>query len=290
MYWPVTRWRADGAYRTVWLLGGDGDYDEQMEKWKQIGRAVFGAPHGNLVTMHPRGTYWPNEELRTEPWLSFASYQSGHGDNEERLRWFVQGPPATQWRALPKLPIINQEPNYEKMISRHQRRVYGAFEVRRALYWSLLISPCAGVTYGHQSIWPWLEVRGVPKDHENTGEAPPWNESLETEGTTSVMHLKRFFDGVAWWLLRPMPTWLAHQPGHDDPFHFIAIARAEDGSFGVAYTPSGQPIALKVDEEATFTRHHWFDPRTGELQVASGANASHFTPPAEQDWVLLLRR
>jgi hypothetical protein len=240
-----------------------------------------------LVTMHPGGVNWPNEEFRNEPWFSFASYQSGHGDSEEHLRWLVQGPPAQQWDETPPLPFINQEPNYEHHVSYHSRGVFGAHEVRRAAYWSLLVAPTAGVTYGHHGIWPWMEERAVPMDHAKSGEAPPWWEAVESEGATSMRLLRSFFDSIDWWRLRPAQDWLASQPGDDTVEAFIAVARAEDGSFAVAYTPAGQPIVLNGDASARQAR--WYDPRTGAWHNATADENGHFAPPDSQDWVLLLQ-
>lgn len=279
-----------GAYRAIWLLGGDGKYGgENAAKWKETGRAVFGDNSGQTVTMHPGGTQWPNEELRGEPWFSFASYQSGHGDSEETQRWLLQGPPAQHWDETPPKPVINQEPNYEHHVSYHNRAVFGPFEVRRALYWSLLIAPTAGVTYGHHGIWPWMEERAVPKDHPRSGEAPPWWEAIESEGAVSVTHLKAFFDGIDWWRLRPAQDWLAEQPGDARIESFVAVARAEDGSFAVAYTPAGAPIVFDDAALSSFGRRRWYDPRTGQWQEA-GDGAGRFTPPDGQDWILLLQR
>ncbi len=278
-----------GAYRPVWLLGGDGKYGgENAAKWKETGRAVFGEESGETVTMHPGGVQWPNEELRHEPWFSFASYQSGHGDSEDHLRWLTQGPPAHHWDETPAKPVINQEPNYEHHVAYHSRDVFGPHQVRRASYWSLLVSPTAGVTYGHHGIWPWMEARAVPKDHDRSGEAPPWWEALESEGARAITHLQRFFTALDWWKLRPAQDWLAAQPGDETAENFVAVGHAQDGSFAVAYTPVAQPIAFAHDL-ATFQHPQWYNPRSGAWNPARIENGLA-TPPADQDWVLLLRK
>lgn len=279
------------AYRPVWLLGGDGEYrNENATKWLKTGRAVFSEHSDQLVTMHPRGQNWPNEDFRGEPWFSFASYQSGHGDSAESLAWLTQGPPARHWNNNPLVPIINQEPNYEHHVSYQHQRVFGAREVRRALYWSLLISPTSGVTYGHHGIWPWMEQRGVPLDHPRSGEAPAWWEALESEGATSVTHLCNFFRGIEWWQLRPSQEWLATQPGNHEPERFIAVATSEDGNFAVAYSPCGDDIVMNQAHVGSYTRAEWFDPRSGNWHEASCNDDLTFCPPDDQDWVLLLRR
>lgn len=270
------------AYRPIWILGGDGEYrGEAAEKWKKVGRAVFGGKGDQLVTMHPQGINWPGEDLRNEPWLSFHSYQSGHGDNDEHLHWLQTGQPATHWMIEPVKPVINQEPNYEHHVSYHTRQVFGPYHVRRASYWSLLVSPTAGVTYGHHGIWPWMEEAGIPADHAKTGEAPTWKESLHAEGAEQVRHLRTFFNQISWWKLRPAQHLLAAQPGDADPNRFIAAACGEKGSPVVVYTPTSDPVHLT----RFITGARWFDPRDGTWHEAG--EGTIFNPPGNHDWLLL---
>lgn len=268
------------AYRPIWILGGDGEYrNEYAAKWKETGRAVFGDSGEQPVTMHPRGVNWPGEDLRDEKWLTFHSYQSGHGDSDDTLRWLHTGPPAANWHIAPVKPVINQEPNYEDHLAYHSRLPFTAQQVRRALYWSLLVSPTAGVTYGHHGIWPWMEAPGVPADHPNSGVAPTWREALHSEGAAGVRLLAAFFGGIDWPALRPAPELLAEQPGDADPNHFIAAAQG--GGRVVVYTPVGQPIRLTRALSAA----RWHNPRTGEgSDAGSGAE---FSPSDGEDWVLV---
>ena len=274
-----------GAYQVIWMLGGDGDYRcEKANRWKRIARAVFEGNHTRLVTMHPGGQHWVADEFRDETWFDFISYQSGHGDNCDHLRWLVEKHPAEEWKKTPSRPIINQEPNYEAHSAYHSREVFDAYKVRRALYWSLLVAPTAGVTYGHHGIWPWTEERGVPLDHPGTGESPTWHESLHSEGAISVTHLKEFFGNLEWWSLRPAPELLKEQPGANDPAKFITIARAEDSSFAVAYLPIGGVISLCCGEWQP-SECRWYDPRTGRW-LNRIKFSTRLVAPDNQDWVL----
>ena len=277
------------CYRPVWLLGGDGEYrGEHAQKWREVGRAVFGDSGQEIVTMHPRGVNWPNEDLRQEPWLSFLSYQSGHGDSDEHLRWLTQGPPASNWDNPPRKPVINQEPNYEHHLSYHQRQEFNDFHVRRAAYWSLLVTPPAGVTYGHHGVWPWMEEPGVPLDHNRSGVAPTWREALSAPGAASMTHLHDLFRQMDWWTLRPAQNLLYEQPGETDPSRFVAIAASQDGNLTVAYTPAGQPVALR-DFDPLDTTTSWYDPSLGAWHEAPLVGGL-FPPPDGRDWLLVIRR
>ena len=90
--------------------------------------------------------HWNGEEFRHEDWLDILGYQSGHGDDNATLNWLVCGPPATDWKTPPPRVFINLEPPYENHISYQTKQRISAAMARRALYWSLLVSPTAGVT------------------------------------------------------------------------------------------------------------------------------------------------
>ncbi len=286
----AARW---GAYPVAWMLAGDGEYrGERAERWRRIGRAVFGDRHDNPVTMHPGGQRWVGDEFRREPWFDFIGYQSGHGSSPEHLRWLVAGPPATDWRNDPPRPVVNLEPNYEAHPSYHIARHFTDHEVRRAAYWSLLVAPPAGVTYGHNAIWTWPEQPEVPEGHPKLGTVEPWHAGLNTPGVRSMTVLRRFFESLPrpWAQLRPAPDLLAEQPGDRDPEHFVAAALTEGGDLAVAYLPVGGAVRVRSEALPRPATARWFDPRTGAWTAAGMAGGPegphHFTAPGDDDWVL----
>ena len=290
----VARW---GAYQVVWILGGDGDYHgERSERWKRIGNTVFRERHDHLVTMHPRGQQWVGDEFRGEAWFDFIGYQSGHGDSPDHLRWLVLGPPANDWDKEPPLPIVNLEPNYETHPAYHSKKRFTDLEVRRAAYWSLLVAPTAGVSFGHNSIWVWAEEPEVPEGHARIGTVAPWQEGLDTPGVRSMTVLRRFFDSLPWWQLRPAPELVVKQPGERDPHRFVAAARKEDGELAVVYLPQGGDISLRLESlkrpaiACWEADARWFNPRTGEwAEAGTFRKATHtFTAPDSSDWVLCI--
>jgi hypothetical protein len=294
----VARW---GAHQVVWLLGGDGHYEgEQAVRWHRIGEGVFGDRHDRLVTMHPCGQSWVGSEFRGQAWFDFIGYQSGHGSSDEHLRWLVQGPPATRWDIDPPLPVVNLEPNYEAHPSYHADHRFTDHEVRRAAYWSLLVSPPAGVTYGNNPIWVWPpdDAPEVPENHERIGEVEPWHAGVEMPGVHSMSVLHQGLAELAWWDLRPAPELVAVQPGDADPARFIAAAKTEDGTLAVVYTPAPGRIALDLGALGRPAVAHWFDPRTGATSEAgsvpsagpASAAARAFQTPGEGDWVLYIKK
>lgn len=314
----VDRWGGDPV---VWILGGDGHYyGEKSERWHRIGRAVFGDASrvsrasrstyagsggestgtvdlrgGNgsegtgaepLVTMHPCGQSWVTAEFRHEPWFGFHGYQSGHGDSPEELRWLLKGPPERPWEGEPVQPIINLEPNYEGHPAYQSGQQFTDYHVRRAAYWSLLVAPTAGVTYGNNSIWWWGRAPQVPLAHAKIGVVEPWHVGLDLPGVRQMGLLKRFFESLPWWELRPAQELLASRPGANDPTQFIALAATQDASTVVAYLPVGGEIALQ--SLPTGARGKWFDPREGTYTDADTPRPG-FSAPNGRDWLLLLQ-
>lgn len=281
----VARW---SAYPVVWILPGDSDYrGERAERWKRIGRGVFGdLPHAP-VSLHPAGKHWNGEEFRDEMWLDILGYQSGHGDDEETLAWLVNGPPANAWQHEPARPVINLEPPYEYHVSYHSKTRISADFARRALYWSLLVSPTAGVTYGGHGIWGWDDGTAPPIAHPNTGIPLPWRQALMMDCAEQMAYVANLFNSIEWWRLVPAPALLANQPGDQDKSRFVAAARSVEGDLVVVYIPTDREIQLNLSSLPDALSAIWFNPRTGTRQSAV-MNSGHFTTPAPGDWVLLL--
>lgn len=290
----VARW---GAHQVVWLLAGDGDYREaKAERWRKIGRAVFGdQPLPRLATMHPGGRMWVQDEFKDEPWFSFVGYQTSHGASDETHRWTVTEP-ARHWQAAvgqnsPTFPLINLEPNYEGHLARPSNRAFTAYEVRRAAYWSVLAAPPAGVSYGAHGIWSWETQPQAPMTHAYTGTAQAWPVAMKLPGSVSMQHLKTLFAGLAWYELRPAPELLVTQPGSATPAQFISAARSANAV--VVYIPLGGAVELRTAQLPGHWVAEWFHPATGVRtplgRVANQATRT-FQARGTGDWVLVLRR
>lgn len=284
----LERW--DGP-DVVWMLGGDGIYTspEAEARWKRIGRAVFGDRHDTMATLHPCGVSWVCDAFAVEPWYRIATIQSGHGSRNDHLRFLVDSDYARAWKRL-TMPFLNLEPNYEDIHSFDVKKCFTAYHVRRASYWSLLVAPPAGVTYGINSIWIWAHTANeAAENHGDSCVGQPWRGKLETPGAESMVVLKRFFEGLPWTRLRPAPELLTAQPGADDPEEWQAVAATPERDCVVVYAPRGGRVALDVSvlPERMTAKH--VDPLTGrERDLGRAGPLLEVDAGAECDALLVL--
>ena len=259
----------------LWILAGDNRYrPEEAAMWKRIGRAVFADQPGTLVTTHPTGTNFPWKDFESEKWLTVLGYQSGHGDDANTWRWLHSGPPAEYGqRSRFTRPLINLEPPYEGHNGYSSRKPHTARSVRRAMYWSLLVHPIAGVTYGGHGVWSWHTKPGTePTDHRGSGVAKVWSEAINLPAAGQLRHLRAVFERLPWTELRPAQKLLSNQPGTQDPTRFIAVAATPNRNSMVAYVPDVQndflAAAALFPKDLTISL---MDPRTGNVITGSVA-------------------
>jgi hypothetical protein len=286
----VARW---GGNDVLWILAGDGDYRGQnSEKWKRIGRAVFGNIEHAPVTLHPGGMQWILDEFKAEPWFNVLGYQSGHGDDDATLNWLINGPPAKTWQPEPHHPFINLEPPYENHIAYQSKTRITADQVRRAIYRSLLVSPTAGVSYGGHGVWGWDDGTTTPTDHPSTGVPLPWKKALKMPGAGQIQYVTRLFHSVNFSRLRPAQDILAKQPGAESPKRYVNASRTIEGDQILVYVPEDRSVELTAKALKKGAEAYWFNPRNGERTTVTGKPSDktvEFATPDAGDWLLVVK-
>jgi hypothetical protein len=277
-----------GGHHVVWILGGDGKYtDEYEQRWKEIGRRVFGDPHPGLVAQHPMGRSWIGDIYADESWLDIIGYQSSHSNKKRTVDWINKGPAASQWSQLPARPLINLEPNYEEI-----HFTITARDVRNASYWSLFATPVAGITYGANGIWPWLRKGDRILNHRHQPGTSPWYESIDFPGSLQIGLAHEFFDRFAWWELRPRPDLLVQQPGDETFDRFVSVAGTNDHSLILVYIPQAMTVKLYNPLQFSYTAK-WFDPVSGEEETAGIESKNGqlvFDQSKANDQILILQK
>jgi len=266
------------AHHVVWILGGDGKYDAELEdRWRHIGRQTFRDDPPGLATMHPHGELWVGDIFGREEWYDIDGYQSSHSTSEGTVR-FINHTIGEGWRVNPPRPVINLEPCYEQI-----RNEIFEDDVRNACYWSVFAAPPSGVTYGADGVWPWLREGEWPLNHRLTEEVSPWHEGIELPGSRQIGYLGTFMRSLRWWELLPAGELLLEQPGEEDYRKHIAVLRSEDHSQLLVYFPIKQSVKLMLPAGLAY-RYSWFDPVSGELHravITTTGRALSFESPFE---------
>jgi hypothetical protein len=279
-----------GANHVVWILGGDGKYlDSYEQRWKNIGRGVFGDEHPGLVALHPSGKMWLGDAYANEEWLDIVGYQTGHNNADPTLRWITKGPVASGWDRIPPKVFINMEPVYEEI-----RPEVTPEDVRNASYWSVLSTPTSGITYGANGIWPWLREGEEILNHSNKGETTSrWMKSLDLPGSVQIGYLSAFFQSLTWWELKPAPELLVEQPGDTELRKFISVSRSGDRKTIVVYVPDPHNISLYNFYDNRYDGK-WFDAVANKTTKASISYKNGILtvagPPGNNDHMLVLNR
>jgi hypothetical protein len=271
----------------VWTLGGDGQYyGDQEVKWKEIGRRVFNDIDHAPVTLHPHGTSWVGELFAPEEWYSLMGYQSSHSKEERTVNWINKGPMIKMWSKLKPMSYINMEPNYEEIGFR-----ISATDVRNASYWSIFATPLAGVTYGANGIWPWLQPGERILNHNDSGGVTGWRKSIEFPGSIQMGYLTEFINRFEWWNLFPANEILAVQPGEETFNHWISVVKSPGDEIIIAYIPAKCDVKLFNPKGCEYLAQ-WFNPVTNvysEAKIETQNHSIQFTHHFENDMLIVLK-
>jgi len=273
----------------LWFLGGDGKYFDELEsRWKTIGERVFKSGIQGLATLHPHGRCWIGSLYHGEDWYDLAGYQSSHSSGEETVNFINNERIANEWKDISPMPIINLEPNYEEINFK-----IDAEDVRNASYWSLLVAPVSGITYGANGIWPWLQVDGEEiLNHELASGTSTWRKSIDFPGSKQIGYLAGFMKQFDWWNFRPANELLLEQPGRDKYSHWIAVTESLDHSTILAYVPVKSSVKIRNFSRAKYDAR-WFNPVTNKsiaAQILNTDGVIHTESPLESDLVLVLEK
>lgn len=287
----------------IWVIGGDrppqvGDVEgfrrtavdsgfppdqDWTPIWCTMANAILDETGGNaLLTYHPQGgPHSTSVFLHDEPWLHVNMMQSGHGGGKDVPVWQMI---ARDYAMSPPKPTLDGEPNYEDHpvspwpVWDPANGYFRDDDVRRQTYRSVLGGGC-GVIYGHHSIWQmWDGVREMINHADRT-----WREALDRPGAHQVGHLRRLLETSDWFERRPEICMIISDPGAGRE----RMAASRTDSTACVYFPTGRSARLAVKH---FTHATWFDPRTASRSDRTPIVGDTFTPPTDDDWVLLLDR
>ena len=287
--YTVARWGADPV---AWLIAFEGESGARnLGRWKRIGQAVFGARAHAPVILFPGEVQWLLDEFRDEKWVDVFGYKSITDVTEDALKWTFTGPPAAEWKKEPARPLIPFAP-YENGVIGQTNRRFSSDDVRHAAYWSLLLGPLAGISYGGLGVLNWDTTVGSKDEPASADALPMWRRALFMPSAKQMSLLAGFMTSMDFWRLRPAPKAVAVQPGGQAPRRYIAAADSEAKDLAIVYTPEDRTLELFLDGLPHSPSVSWCNPRTGErnpgVAVLTGSSCQ-FPTPAPGDWLLVLK-
>lgn len=278
----------------IWVLGGDvgGNEGNGTAMWNEFAAGIArGAANRDqskvLITYHPylnqSSTLWFHNSF----WLDFNAIQTGHFANKD-----VYTPVANDYARNPARPVMVIEPGYEDIPT---NGVPGAarltaYDVRKAQYWALFAG-AHGVTYGHNSVYPFV-INPSPNSGNLATEG--WKSAIKSDGAYYMGYIRRLMTTK-----RPFLTRIPDQslitsanPGGQD---HIQATRDSNGTYAFIYSGGGKAFTVDVNKlSGSIINSWWFNPRKGKFYFSETFNKSGsktFTPPTSgtnNDWVLVL--
>ena len=285
----VARW---GAEPVVWLLAFDNDSQgKKASRWKSIGQAVFAQRAHAPVLLYPGESSQLLDEFRDQSWVDIFGFKTVSDLTDQALKWTFAGPFAKEWSKLPERPLLPFLP-FENTVRPQPGKRFNADDVRRAAYWSLLLAPTAGLSYGARGVADWDTSIETGTNQLQTADLPMWQKSMFMPGAKQMAQLAKFLGSLDFGRLRPQPKLLASQPGDASPLRWTAAASTEAGDLSLVYVPEDRSIELILDSLPASPVVTWFNPRTGQNNPAVAvvsARTCQFPTPDPGDWLLVLK-
>jgi hypothetical protein len=156
-------------YNPIYLLSGDTNFEssETSQAYLIALDAIKSICPDAVTSMHIWGDscYMPDEIVQSK--IDYYMFQSGH---KRHLQHFAYQFAQELYQQPVKRPIVNGEPCFEGLPGlldwgAVEPTRFNAFDVRKAIWSSLLSGAKAGIGYGAFGIWPWYT-------------SGPWQESL----------------------------------------------------------------------------------------------------------------
>jgi hypothetical protein len=269
----------------LWYVGGDSAPGSDGAVWVAMAQGLKDGSEGShLVSYHGSGRTSSSTWFHKEDWLDFNSIQSGHGWAARTYDYIVH-----DCSLSPAKPTVDMEPPYENHPTGPTTPRIDSHQVRKGAYWAMLAG-AAGHGYGALDLFYLYKDSDGPFPRDGF---QPWRTAMAYEGSRQVGLMRRLFALRPWYKMVPDQSVISVGYGEDEDH--VQAARAEDGSFVIAYLPSGKPISIHMDRlSGKEVRARWYDPRKGTwVSIGQYANTGvrEFAAPSQgdqNDWVLVL--
>jgi hypothetical protein len=241
-------------FAPIYIIGGDTslETDIVVRYYSKLLDYIKIRNPESLATIHLNPVCEIPESLQNNKNLDFYMYQSGHGGNNQENAWMF----AEKFAAYPvRKPVVNGEPCYEGSCHGFQYPRFGAFDVRKAVWQSLLSGAKAGITYGAHGIWMFQQEGMVFKSTAFSGLPYYWRDTLNFEGAWKMGFIKWLFEKYNLFNTEPCQN-LIEGPKE------IRAAATHDQSLAVIYIPYALPLKINLNLQGYKTTLFLLDKNT----------------------------
>lgn len=229
-----------GKYDPIFIISGDTNFEgpQAIDYYLMALETIKDKCPICLTTMHLGGGFWElPKEFEMSSKLDFYTFQSGHDVVKQDLAYILAGKFMAK---TVKRPIVNGEPCYEGHNYGNRYGRFTRFDVRKAVWSSLLSGAKAGVTYGAHGIWSWhkkgknfisKKFSGIPYD---------WRTALRFEGAWDVSFARWLFEVFDLFALSPAYKVL-------NETNEIKMAVSYDNKKIAIYIPYATDVCIDMD-------------------------------------------
>lgn len=263
--WLGTRYK--DASNIMWVNGFDIQPWLHVDLVYEFNAGIRESGSDHLLVYHPAGG-GSSSYFHNEPWLDANFIQTwSYYDMIQRLVSF-------DYYRQPAKPVVMAEGAYEGGIEYPDGPIDSRL-ARAQGYWSYLSG--GFYTYGHNDIWRKIK----------------WRDAMDAKGAWQMKILKDFFTALEWWKLIPDQSVILSRSFARYTSEGHAMARADDGSYAVAYYAHKCTININLAKfsDGRPVRSKWMDPQNGqwlEGETYTAATAEIPSPAQFDDAILLL--
>lgn len=226
-------------YKPMYLLGGDVKFEDGLAEayYCRIMKKIRRIAPGALISMHTSmGISELPEVFEKEDGIDFYMYQSGHMIEAQDLNY---APAREFYGKNIKKPVLNGEPCYEGSGHGYRYGRFTAFDVRKAMWQSILSGAKAGFAYGAHGVWCWHErgdafngagFSGMPYDRRN---------AMHFKGAWDVSFGRKLYEVYSMFDLEPLQ--LPENTSAD-----IKMAASKDMGKIVLYAPYSVDVTVGI--------------------------------------------
>jgi hypothetical protein len=262
----------------LWVNGGDQAPSSSSDRAlvDAIANGIRSANSAMLQTFHT-GRFNSALQYTSAPWLTVNNIYTDASTVVNQ---------AFGEYARSTMPFFLIEAAYEEGTS-------GGSQMVRAQAYQAMLSGAMGHVYGNSPVWyfnapTWSNPTGVT-----------WQQALNSQGARSMAHVAALFAPRSWWTLVPDTNNTLLSGSVGSGADRAVAARAGDGSFAIAYTPSIRTLNVALGQLAgPRINARWFDPTNGTYTTVPGSpflasGVQSFRPAGNNstgysDWVLVL--